>query len=423
MHASNPIVLACLYGTCLYLFCLGLIRLFRMFIPNENFVILGTICILIPIKYISIGANELFYNMPVSGVFCKTLCIWAILFWLKEKQQMSYLLLIPASLFHVLAGLQVFILIFLVELFKNRKQFLTTLRSASIYLFIVLPYLAFIINSRKSPHSHDNSMVDLIEFRIGHHFFIQYNSLLEIFISGILFSLGIYLSRIYSRKILYFFVIQISILLCYIIAVNGFRLEFALQLQWLKTTILLELFSIIFISKYLSEIVHIHFKLKLVQFCTLGIIGLFLLIIFIKNTKKQDHINREEIQLAEWANKNTLTESLFLYPPIFTSFKSISERSSWIDFKAISHQKAYLIPWYDRVQKVFNIDLQDRRNKTDLIQKANLNYSELNNTYINNLMKEQNINYAILPTRYQNSSQLRSVFSTGNYTIYKTSSN
>lgn len=148
------------------------------------------------------------------------------------------------------------------------------------------------------------------------------------------------------------------------------------------------------------------------------VILLFICVLSLFKQKEDSKLLNEEILLAKWANKNTNKNALFVYPPSFTRFKSISERSSWIDFKCISHQKAYFIPWFDRVQKVFKIDLADRRKNKNLIEEAYRNYNQLTEAEIENLFTTQNINYIILPIRLTTSNLIKAAYSTDSFVIY-----
>ncbi|MEO6189649.1 MAG: DUF6798 domain-containing protein, partial [Saprospiraceae bacterium] len=200
----------------------------------------------------------------------------------------------------------------------------------------------------------------------------------------------------------------------YLLLGDYFRLEFVLQFQWMKTTIWIELFTVIggllFISKF-SVVKNVKY---ISAACFLGIaIASFYI------TKPNASLTMEEDKLAEWSRTHTDINSLFVYPPTFNRFKTVSERSSWIDFKAITHQKAYLIPWYDRVNRIFKIDLKDRQNGVNLIEQANKNYIKINDHDLSFLLYSQSVDYIILPTQLEPSEYMYPAYSTEHFTIYK----
>lgn len=415
-----PIILMLIYCCCLFFFIFGLFKLFQTFISNILFQLYGILIVLFALKYTSIGGNELFYSMPTSAIFAKTLCVWAIYFFLKEKRWISYSLIILASYFHVLVGVQIFIILSLVDLISNYKRikFWKLAKPILVYALCIAPYVLALILSRQNPHTHDNKLVDLVEFRIGHHFFIQYSSLGSIVLYCIIFIAGLFLWNKENKIIARLYWIQAIILILYLVFGNLFRNEYLLQFQWLKTTIWIELLTTIILVKKISESLQLNLNLErknaLIAF---GFISVLTASRF--TTKENTNSIQEETQLAQWAKDHTDISALFVYSPYFTRFKTVSERSSWIDYKAIAHQKAYLIPWADRVQKIFEIGLQDRRNGSDLVHLANENYSKISDEKLAYLFNEQNVDYVILPTRLTESSIMTPVYSSEHYSIYK----
>ncbi|HNA64875.1 MAG TPA: hypothetical protein PKZ51_09135, partial [Saprospiraceae bacterium] len=137
-------------------------------------------------------------------------------------------------------------------------------------------------------------------------------------------------------------------------------------------------------------------------------------------TEKEDPaILADEQKLASWALTHTRNDALFVYPPSFTRFKSISERSSWIDYKAIAHQTSYLIPWYDRVQRICGISLDDRRSGANLMQLADERFDKINDHNLTYLLFDQKVDYIILPTLEGPSEYMFPACTAGRYTIYQ----
>ncbi|MCC6815914.1 MAG: hypothetical protein IT267_05840 [Saprospiraceae bacterium] len=418
-HAEIPIALLSIYTLALFFFIFGLLKLTSSLIDNFSISILTVIILLFPMRYTAVGANEMFYNMATNAVFSKTIIVWALFYLIQRKSTYGYLLLIPASLFHILAGFQIFIIAFLSDLkYKVKKvKFYSWIKPILFYLAIIIPNIFLILYSRKTPHSHDNSFIELIEFRLGHHFFIEYSSFSSILLYLFLYMIGIFLWKKYNPFVSNFYIFQGIILIIYILLVSQFRLELGIQLQWLKTTIWIETFSILAIMKWICSIQGFSNFYTRNNFMN-WVILLFICVLSLFKQKEDSKLLNEEILLAKWANKNTNKNALFVYPPSFTRFKSISERSSWIDFKCISHQKAYFIPWFDRVQKVFKIDLADRRKNKNLIEEAYRNYNQLTEAEIENLFTTQNINYIILPIRLTTSNLIKAAYSTDSFVIY-----
>ena len=124
--------------------------------------------------------------MAVGSCFAKTLGIWCLVFYLRNNIISSFFLLSIATYFQVLAGFQLFLIIgtlTFIDIFSSEKNE-TKNKLAAIILFclLCLPYLLALVYSRVKLHNHGSGLFDLLEFRIGHHFLIQYSSIIHIFI-------------------------------------------------------------------------------------------------------------------------------------------------------------------------------------------------------------------------------------------------
>ena len=69
--------------------------------------------------------------------------------------------------------------------------------------------------------------------------------------------------------------------------------------------------------------------------------------------------NTEDIELiaASWAKENTPKDATFFLPTTFTAFKYESERSSFVDYKAMIHHHDYLGQWQKRIEQVYGFKL------------------------------------------------------------------
>ncbi len=419
IQAQHEWILFSFFIVCLFCFIYFLLQLTYFFINDELLSVVTVLIILFPLKYTSVGANELFYNMATSAVPAKTLAVASIYYFLKDKKVISYLLLIGSTLFHVLVGFQLFLIMVGVQVLQNFNERLDLKKyiPALIYVILILPYIYLLWSSRLDPHVHGNTLSDLLEFRIGHHFFIQYNSLATLLIYSILFILAIAYGIKHSRFIFYFSILQGIGMGIYVWQANFLKNEIILQSQWFKTTIWIELLSTISIMAFIKNFTLPRFQKLLPYFSLILILSILLASHWMTREDPSDIL--EEEKLAQWSQKNTPKDALFAYSPAFTRFKSISERSSWIDYKSISHQLGYLIPWYDRIDRIYKINLEDRRNGKDLVELATQNFNKINIHDLTYLFYSQGVDFIILPTQLSPSEFMYPAFSTTHYTIYK----
>jgi len=417
--AENPLILFIAYFLCLFAFILGLSHLTEVLGLTKHSKYLSILLILFIAPYSSVGGNELFYNMAVGSCFAKTLGIWCLVFYLRNNIISSFFLLSIATYFQVLAGFQLFLIIgtlTFIDIFSSEKNE-TKNKLAAIILFclLCLPYLLALVYSRVKLHNHGSGLFDLLEFRIGHHFLIQYSSIIHIFIFYFLFFSGLYLWSKSNRLIFKFYLLQGVIMLFYIGATTIYKSEFVLQMQWLKTTIWIELFSILALVGLIEKITH-KFSFTWLQYCNYLLVMMILCVATVKQIKRND-LFKEEHDLAIWVKNNTNIKSLLVVPPDFTHFKTWSERSSWVDFKAISHQIAYLFPWYDRIHTIYKINLETRKSGINLMNQAKFNYQKIDEKTLDYLFDQQMVNYVILPVNAFYSEQFKVVFHSKSYLI------
>ena len=82
----------------------------------------------------------------------------------------------------------------------------------------------------------------------------------------------------------------------------------------------------------------------------------------------------QEEEIGLLAKQNTPKYAVFIYPMEFTGFKFYSERSIYVDFKSVVHRKDVLGNWYHRINMIYGVDINTRRERENLFKKAKENY-------------------------------------------------
>src|SRR5688572_4553462 len=137
----------------------------------------------------STGSNELYYNLFIPSLPAKALASWALYYWLKDKFTLWALLLILSTLLQPLVGLQLFILtsIALIIMHNRHKRFVFPWKQMLGYLLLITPWI-YLLAINNGGREHPAAFMDIMEFRLSHHFFGSYFGLMHI-ILGILFGL------------------------------------------------------------------------------------------------------------------------------------------------------------------------------------------------------------------------------------------
>jgi len=376
-------------------FLTGLYKVISIFVKTESLKWISILILLGPLYKFNLGGNEMYYNMFISSYTAKVFGIWAIYYFISFKRATSFILLIFATLLHPTVGSQLFIIfssyLVLDRLFleKNKIKIFTFI-SIIFYLLINGIYIYLLLNNNYKNGITDKEYFDIFEFRIPHHYFPQYFPLKSYLIETSLFIVGIYL--MYKAKMKNLFLLSTIIILgiiVYIIGAMVVQKPLFLNTQWFKSTIWLELFSLISIIAFVDNNEKIS-KLKqdgrrvfylylaftfLVWIMVVGGVSYF--------KQKPYQLFRgmnlsEEEKLGLEINKITKGSDLFIYPVEFTGFKIYSERNAYIDYKSVVHRRDAFGIWYSRINEIYGIDLNTRRSRKDMYRVAKKNYSQMN---------------------------------------------
>jgi hypothetical protein len=379
----------------------GMHRIARRYIIAEGLQYLGIIIMLLAFWGINPGDNELYYQELVPSYLSQILGTWAIVYYLEYRFQFSLLLLIPAALLHPLIGLQVF-------LFLSAAQFLghwkihrkLTVQKTKDYLKKHLPYLALflftggiwiLLITLQYSDSNISAQVyaNIIRFRAPHHYFPQYfaTKTYLLFLPLAAFG-GWYYWQRKDKKVIYLLSMILMGMLAYSALLFLGRFEL-LGLQWFATAVWVKTFALLAIVSFSESMV--QSKKYRLQLITRKFSGILLIavagFILYKSIGKTYNLPfyqtaSDEIDICQLAKANSPTNALFLIPPTLSEFRYYSQRSSYIDYKAIVHQKSALVNWYSRIKQIYNIDQTLPQKGHQLSNLAHQNYLNLNETDI-----------------------------------------
>ena len=84
-----------------------------------------------------------------------------------------------------------------------------------------------------------------------------------------------------------------------------------------------------------------------------------------------------EIEIAGIAKEKTPKDALFIVPMNHTHFKNYSERSTYVDYKAVIHRKSIIPIWYKRIQEIYGVNIDTRQSGEDNVLVGNNNFRNL----------------------------------------------
>jgi hypothetical protein len=233
----------------------------------------------------------------------------------------------------------------------------------------------------------------------------------------------------YNDKVWTFFIL----LGCLIYTLGIYFLEsnFILNTQFFRMTIWIKFWGSIVLMRallnYLEknnlfQFIETHFK-KIIF--SLGIICALIMLPAFRIFKNKDYMfpffkNADAfVEISEHAKKSTPSDALFITPPDFEAFRFYSQRSNFIDYKAILHDNAYLLEWQKRMRLVYNVGTDNSEKGFHLLPIAKAHFNTLSDSAMIQLCVQNHIGYVIRENGFPLQMGFNKIDSTAYYSIYK----
>lgn len=355
--------------------------------------------ILIILHNIDLGGTTLHYNNIQGENFANTFGVWALVAIVYQKELFSLILLILATLFHPLIGLQLFLSFssaYFMTLILSKEYSKLKYWGAGLIIYGVcvgwLIYKIFV--GHKGAH---NSISDIefmnltYYFSLSVHYTPHYFSKKGYLLHAFLLIVGIYYNK---NNLLFFKYLLIVLFLGYLLYTIGYyNSNFLITSSWwFRTTMWLKLIGIISLVALLKDVVSDRFSNYFLAL-TIGL-TLFLIVI---NYKSEYRIYpwtdarkvNQEIDIALECKKITRINSLFIHPFFFTALKYYGERSSYVEYHRIIRSRQEIQQWYNRLFTVYKLDRKTQLHKNpNFYAEMNANYNQISDLQLLELKKE-----------------------------------
>ena len=410
---SMEYVAALLHAVCSMSLLLGLYKIAQRYILNEVFIWGFLLLTFFPLYNINLGGNELYYNMFVSSTFAKGIAVWAVYFFLEKAWTKAYGLISLIAFIQPIVGAQLFILFTGVAIVGNWFGFLTVKWSKLIGLTVLFLltagiWLVTLKLSMSAGMIDQNLFMEIIEFRLPHHFFPSYYSKKNALVLLPLFLIGLYYFRKADQQLFWFFIIALIGLPVFVIGVEVLLNSTVVATQWFKTTIWLKAFSVLALmallekSKIGQKTQSLLQRLLYPSLVLLAVFSIGIIYAPFSVFKKRPYDfffaskTTPEVQIALMAKEKTPKNAVFVLPVEFSAFKYHSQRSSYVDYKTIIHRNDAFQEWYQKVKTIYKVDIKTRRSGKDPVQVAAQNYAQLDVATINNLA-QNGVTHLVMP--------------------------
>ncbi|MDX1684615.1 MAG: DUF6798 domain-containing protein [Saprospiraceae bacterium] len=403
----DPLFIFLLHALTSILMFAGILKLSSVISDSIFPGVLTTLLLISVLSYISLGGNELFYNYLIPSLPAKTLAVWSLVFWIEHRPYIPYLLLGIATYFQPLVGLQLFLILSIVQILVRSNGY-SFVKDVLIYSLIAGPWIISLLIAQSDDHLPLNLYFEIIEFRVAHHFFPGYFHWWDYLVLAFLLLPALILYGKEHKRLQYFSAIAILGCLIYTLGVELMKWELALNTQWFKVTIWIELLGMLAITVWIRE--YLQLGNKFMTFASLTLLASLVMVVisgFKSPTYNAPFISPDtaEKEVARWIRDHSDVDDIILYPPNFSCFKMFSERSGYIDFKAMIHHHDYMKEYYERIIQAYQINIDDRRELglQNMLNKGERHLLDLDHEALG-------IDYLIIPSHYDLGRQ--SIFST-----------
>jgi hypothetical protein len=336
-----------------------------------------------------VGGNHLQYTQLLCSTLAKGLASFALLHFFRKNYYLTFILLGIATLFQLLVGLQLFIVIVLYCIIVSNKSILTIIQYVFLYLitsaYILFPVIYQYLTQTSSTGSQLFYDV-LFNIRNPEHYRIEATPVLHLLAFLCFYILGMIIllrSSVNHKKTILFF-ITITTFFCFIqfISIRIEALHFLVAAQWYKSTIwIIALLSCVITIALTAdrrpdnrfEVLGFRFQSKLsnVNYQLSILIVLIAFVLF--NSKKVPiaqiqgkyqigNYQKSDLTLMhEWIFDHTPKDAVIISFPSDHSLLCEAKRSMPIEFRAMIHDKQYMNEWMNEVKNIYQVDLLNNK--------------------------------------------------------------
>ncbi len=418
---------------------------------------------MLPLWGINFGGNELYYNNFQASTISKTIAIWGLYFYLQNQVAKSFYYFSLATIFHLLAGIQIGFLLFgtyLINHFLENRKIPRIYFSQILFFFISATYaigMKIALEQDTKVLSDNQYFQAMFYWKFNEHYavldFQKVGFILYFFCLIVIFY---FFKKQKFFKI--FILLQIFGAIIYMFGFYILQSNFITSLQWFKTTLWIKLFGIIaFMGIFyytfsklqkktwitiLGILLLLGFLLLFIKFnrifLTLGTLGIIILIIQKKISDSillaimswvvfcgvWNYSNRIPLDVFFFKDDKTelckfieqFNEKMCIIVPIhMTELESYSKKNVYVNFIATPKKNSYFSLYLKRIEAVYGLKPKNFPIKKE-INEAKLFYNQQNWDYWQNF-KQQGVTHII--TEEKEFEGIKPIFQKGNWYLWK----
>lgn len=341
---------------------------------------LSPLFVLVVFYGFTVGGNHVMYNSLISSTLGKAIASVALVQVLQRRWAMVGVLLGLASLFQVLVGLQLLLVMTIVAVVvapEARLRAVLSLWSGylPIALFVLVPTMQ---QQFGNGGSYDETLYYevLYRFRNYHHYlpslfpwthYVKFFGLLALGTSAYMFT------RPSDRGL--YPALTTCALLCMVVYTVGLEvadLQFLGKIQWFKSTVWVAGLSAVMLAGAVGMALNTLLPATSIKKgvpMVAGSMAIIMLITLMNSAWLPAPFdtrymigNRHMTDLERmhiWIRENTPKDALVLVSPDNNGFSCQARRPMPVHFHAIIHSPEFMLPWYAKVRDVYDVSLAD----------------------------------------------------------------
>lgn len=343
--------------------------------------LLAPVGVLLVFYGFTVGGNHIMYGTLISSTLAKALASVALLGFLKRRWAWAGLLLGIASIFQVLVGLQLMLVLTLVlpsVALDRRWRGMASFWTAYLVpaLFVLIPTFGQQFGTQVE---YDAALYYevLYRFRNYHHYLpslfpaTHYVKFLGLLMLG---GVAYVWSRPADRDMSPILALAVLLgMVVYTVGLEVLGIHALGKLQWFKTSIWVAGFSAMMVAATVGMVMQTLLPLDrtrnrvITLLC--GGISLVLLALMTNSAwlpERFDGIymvgNRrlsDQERMHLWIREQTPKQALFLVSPDNKGFSCQAQRPMPVHFHAIIHSPGFMMPWYAKVKDIYGVGLED----------------------------------------------------------------
>lgn len=428
--------------TVAFTFMLLLLTVFIFYIQKTSFVIfknhitatITPFIAIILLNKITVGGNTVSDNMLTCTVFANTLCMATFYYAFSSRMRIAVLCCGLATWYQPLVGMQVFLLLLLMQSVSSKFRIKEIVTIIIFYLVSASPMLIPLFYRQFFAEIATPDMLFyyiLYVFRNPHHYLPSFFPIVDYIKSGVLFLIsGLLFFRFptkYNRQIIVIISGIAAGMIFYYLIFDALGIMVVGKLQWFKTSVWLTIFCSFYIAHFIAQqkLIEKTFQFKWMSAC---VIALSIIVFYLITHASQLPIERLKSRYAigqfkktdltlmhEWIRENTPVTTKILSFPDDDSFLCEAQRPTPVAWKAIIHEPWFLKQWYYNFTTDYNLERKIEWKNINRREKANAAYSGTNHKPDNKSYSMILLNNNKLPEQVKG----RIIHRQGEYTLWQ----